>query len=181
MRLCSYDYQAARKAGWLENFSIVRELIARRSYPYVHSEIQFGERYGYISFSATMEDKAKGCRFKDIGYSSGYWAFHNIPVTKEKEDLCFLRAMCLAGLSCSAQEVIDTCKDNVAVYGKTAKKYDLLGLLSFATPLEVIVPNRDRYWCSEACATVIQAGVSFNVQPDRLHPTELHRQARLQF
>ena len=180
MYLQSYDYQAARKASW-KNVSVVRELIARRSFPYVHSEIQFGPRYGNISFSATMEDRAKCCRFKVINYTSGFWDMAIIPVTMEEEDLCFARAMALAGIGGYAGKAVDDCLKQGYLFGKEAKRYDLLGLLSFATPLEVIVPNRDRYWCSEAVATAIKAGrPDFNVEPDRLHPTALHQQTVIQ-
>ncbi len=52
------------------------------------------------------------------------------------------------------------------------KKYDLIGLLSHATPWKIIVPHRDRYWCSEADACVtkpaIYTGESTEITPDEL-------------
>ena len=146
----TYDAIAAKADG--KPLSFIDRLIMLRSKPYIHDEFQFSERYDDVSFSATMQDKARCCRFKKIRYSHPQrWKQQVIPMTDKQEDRAYKKA-------CELED----------------KKYDLLGLLSFGTRWRIIVPHRDRYWCAEAVATLVVAGRhSFDLIPDTLHPLAL--------
>ena len=61
-----FNYEKAVALGRKKTFK--GELIKHRSFPHTHSEFQFSERYNHLSFSSTIEDSFKGCRFKLIEY-----------------------------------------------------------------------------------------------------------------
>jgi len=85
-----------------------------------------------LSFSSTNEDAVKGCRLKRIRYSHPWW-------------------------DTIEQEVNNFQLDEIwrNIHKINGKKYDLIGLLSYATSWKIILPARDRYWCSEACLYVV--------------------------
>jgi len=196
MFLASFNYQRARRDKF-RNISAVREIIAIRSFPYVHSELLFTPQFCCISFSATLQDRAKGCRFKVIHYGSGYWDFVEIPISPLQELFCFYEAMRMAGFNPERNwrtEMIvnmtmhnheyshdggDT-SDNFLSSGK-ALKYGLWGLCSFGTPLKIIHPHPDRPWCSFAVARAIKAGTDLDCVPSEIHPADLHKLCRTKY
>lgn len=149
LKVKSYNARAAAEHG--KKLTMVDMLILLRSDPHTHTELKFSKRYDNVSFSATMQDGSKCCRFKHIAYSHPErWATHLIVVTKEQEGLMYRKALELKG-----------------------KKYGLWDLLSFGTPLRIIKPHPDKYWCTEAVATVLNAGGIETPRPDTLHPQGL--------
>jgi len=146
-----FNYERARKLGRKRTFA--GELIRLRSYPRTHVELQFNAACNYLSFSSTTEDAFHGCRFKLIHYSHPWWDCISREVTPEQLADIWFRAHELNG-----------------------KRYDLVGLLSFATPWEIIVPRRDRYWCSEAVAEAVKP--LYPDIPTEITPEELYKWLR---
>lgn len=146
-------YNAVRAAKFGKKLSPIDNLILLRSYPHTHVEIQYSRCYNNISFSATMQDNANACRFRDIDYgaNSERWDTIFLPVTSQQEEAGFARAKELEG-----------------------KPYDLIGLLSFASRLDIVKPNQNSYWCSEAVAEIILAMLGFDdFRPDSFSPSGL--------
>lgn len=141
-----FDYARSLELG--RKRTLAGELIKRRS-KLTHSEFQFSSMFHNLSFSATIEDAFKGCRFKLIHYTHAWWRTEEREITPEQETEIWNRAHSING-----------------------KKYDLVGLLSHATPWKIIVPHRDRYWCSENNAyiakPVIYTGGKTEITPDEL-------------
>ncbi len=142
-----FDYKRSLELGRKRTFA--GEIIKRRS-AFTHVEYQFSYFFHDISFSATIEDAFKGCRFKMIYYTHAWWRTVERQITPEQELCIWVRAHSING-----------------------KKYDLLGLGSHATPWRIIVPHRDRYWCSEADAYITQphiyTGEKTEITPDELY------------
>lgn len=162
-KIQSFNAYRAEKFGY--KLSGIDRLIMRRSFLHTHTEIQFSERYGNISFSATMADGAKCCRFKDINYTKHpeRWDTIIIPLTDNEEDLIYAKAKAIEG-----------------------KPYDLIGLLSFISDdLNWIKPSESGYWCSEAVSVAMRAVKRidnlFEQRPDEMHPTKLDTLARYFF
>ena len=156
MRLMSFNYPRAVEHGMKK--SLISNLILLRSNPYTHSEIEFSDG---ISFSSTMQDKVGGTRFKDIDYTKHpeRWDSVDIPVSVKNEKALYRVAVSMVGM-----------------------KYDLLGLLSFATPFSIIVPNANKVWCSEACGYLIKLVYDgLDIVPDKTHPTRLHEASQEYF
>ena len=144
-------YDAKRAELFGKKLTLTDKLIFARSRPLVHVEFQFSERYAHISFSATMRDGLDGCRFKAIDYTVNpqRWATLVLPLTDEQEDKAYLKA-------------------------KQIEKYpyDLFGLLSFISDLDVIKPDKYKYWCSEAVQELINAGFESTILfPEHTTPT----------
>ncbi len=139
-----FDYKRAVALG--RKKTLAGEIIKRRS-ELTHSEVQFSPFYHSLSFSSTMEDAFKGCRFKQIYYTHPWWKTIEWQVTAEQEYAIWCKA-----------------------WGINGKKYDLLGLGSFGTKWNIIVPHRDRYWCSESNAYIskphIFTGEKTEMTPD---------------
>ena len=157
MRLRSFYYKRAVKHGMKKTWA--GRLIALRSSPYTHSEIEFSDG---VSFSSTMQDGAGGTRFKDIDYTKhpDRWDSVEIPISMSDEMIVRVSADYLDG----------------------RVEYDLWGLLSFGTPLKIIKPNPDKMWCSEVCAYLLKK--IFNrlpITPDLTHPTLLHENLQQYF
>ncbi len=146
----TYDAIAAKADG--KPLSFVDRLIMFRSKPYTHTEFQFSERFDNVSFSATMKDKARCCRFKDIKYTHPQrWKKHIIPMSDTEEDLAFQKAKEIEWL-----------------------KYDLLGLSSFIImKWRIVRPSKLKYWCSECVACLLVVAKRLNLIPDELHPLGL--------
>jgi hypothetical protein len=146
-------YNAVRAEKFGKKLDAVDTLILRRSRPHVHCEFEFSERYGNISFSATLQDGSHGCRFKPIDYNEHpeRWDTLWLPMTDEQEDRAYARARELDG-----------------------KEYDLIGLLSFATALNLIKPDPDKYFCSEVDGELIVAAYGLtDFRCDEYCPTPL--------
>lgn len=153
--------------------------IGLRSY-LKHTELEFPEIYGCISFSATNADGCKCARFKMIDYTEHpqRWKTVLISVTREQCDLMFAEACRMAGITggywVKASSYLKLPSD-VCIYGPNALKYDLIGLLSFATRWEIIRPHAKWVWCTEACFKALQAGLPRLswVKPE-MHPEHGH-------
>lgn len=147
-------YNAVRAKAYGKELTTTDLIIFSRSKPLIHTEFQFSGRYGNISFSATMRDNAKGCRFENIDYNEHRerWDTLALPMTDEQEDAAYTRAKELNG-----------------------KGYDIFGLLSFISDFDVIKPNNEKYWCSEACAELIKTayGLGNDFIPDHFAPNDL--------
>ncbi len=142
-----FDYKRSLELGRKRTFA--GELIKRRS-DLTHSEFQFSPFFHDISFSSTIEDAFKGCRFKMIYYTHAWWRTIERQVSAEQELAIWFKAHSING-----------------------KKYDLWGLGSHATPWRIIVPSRDRYWCSENNTFItkpaIYTGKRTEITPDELY------------
>jgi hypothetical protein len=126
-------------------------LILKFSWPDTHCEFQFSAKYSNVSFSSTLRDGAKGCRFKQIDYTANpeRWNTLIVPLTDEQEVAAFAKA-----------NEINGCE------------YDLIGLLHLETGLAKTDP--DKYWCSEAVAELLKAAGKFLVDsPDQYTPAAL--------
>ena len=157
LRIRSFNALRAKKFGY--KLSLTDRLIMMRSPVHTHTELQFGSRFNHISFSATMKDRAKACRFKEITYSHPErWDTVEFELTDEVEALIFKRAQALVG-----------------------KPYDLWGLLSFATPLRLIKPSKKGYWCTEVVASLIEPVTEVPIVPDEMHPTMFDSVSRWYF
>ncbi len=144
-----FNYRAAVRLG--RGKTLIGEMILLRSDPYTHVEFQFSAKYNHLSFSSTQEDAFKGCRFKLIKYSNAWWTTLEVEITAEQEAQIWQRAHEING-----------------------KKYDLIGLLSFVTKWQIMVPNRNRYWCSEAIAHVITDVIYDGLL--EIHPLDLYHE-----
>ena len=134
-----------------------------------HYELQFTERYGRISFSSTLADGAKGCRFKLIEYSHPeYWDEVFIPVTAEQEREMWDRACDMANMHGPK----DCWPALHCYYGPNHIKYDLIGAaFSYWTKFDIWHPAKNGMVCNRACATVV-----LEVFPDAMDTvTQTHR------
>lgn len=120
-----------------------------------HTEEQFGLRYKYVSFSNTMADDCRCCRFKMIMYSHPIrWNTVESFPTDHREDMMWAKACQLADLP------IDWLEDanlmpNTCFYGDKAIKYDLIGLASHKG---IGSPDEVKMWCTEAVYVVKLVG-----------------------
>lgn len=159
MKLKSYNtYRAVQIYGYRE--TPAEHLIMLRSPVHTHTELQFGPRYDNISFSATMQDDAKCCRFKMIEYTHPErWDEIDIPATDEQEDRVYREAKKIEG-----------------------QPYDLKGLLSFGTELDIVKPKKNAWWCSECVIHILKSVFSdLPLEPDHTHPTLADTVCRMYF
>lgn len=146
VKLRSFNAIRAKQFGYKLTFT--DWLILRRSPLHTHTEFEFSNG---ISFSATMADGAKCARYKWIDYTKHpeRWDTVEIPVTEEQEQEMRYEADCLEGIP-----------------------YDLKGLLSHGTPLEIIRPHGVKVWCTEAVLMVVKSVFKdLPIIPDQSHPT----------
>jgi hypothetical protein len=150
IKIRSFNAYRAKKFGY--EYTASDKIIMMRSLLHTHTELQFSERHNEVSFSSTLQDDVKGCRFKQIEYSHPErWDTLSLFVTDEEEDLMYQAAQSIEG-----------------------KPYDLLGLLSFSTEFEIIKPDKDKYWCTEAALFVVKSVPRFQdipLSPEKAHPT----------
>jgi hypothetical protein len=186
MELKSFNAIRAKMFG--KELTGVDKVTLTRSSPQNHSEGKFSARYQNISFSATMQDHCNCARFKMIDYSHPeYWETVVIPMTDAEEDsawseACSLSDMPIDWLSTYATDVVGI------YYGQNAIPYDLIGVLSRATALNIIKPDPNKIWCSEAVnMTFVAAKSCWKAfletikQPIELFPHELDMLARYYF
>jgi hypothetical protein len=150
-KIRTYNARQARLFG--VKMTPTDNIVCLVSDPQTHCEFQFSERYKNISFSSTLTNGDKGCRFKDIGYSHPeYWDTLILPMTDEEEDRAYARALELDG-----------------------KLYDLIGVAGLASEHNIIKQDPNKYWCSEAVAELIIAGKprSLNFVPSFYTPRAL--------
>jgi len=143
----SYDAVAAKEGG--KDFSATDIIIMRRSARLIHTEFQFSPRNNSESFSSTLRDGEKGCRFESIDYTKHpeRWNKIVLPMTNVQEDVAYCRAEDLEGC-----------------------KYDLIGLASFASSLNIIKEHPDKYWCTEAVLELCKAAYGWDIVPHHYHP-----------
>ena len=119
-----------------------------------HTELQFSERYGNISFSATRQDGCKCARFKMIGYTHPErWQAVEFDVTEEQEDVIFRKCCEMADVNGTMAELmVDMPRYSTCYCGPDALKYDTPAVLfSFITKWEIWRGHRSRVFCTEAC------------------------------
>jgi len=149
MKLRSFNAVRAELFGY--ELTLIDKMIMLRSPIHTHTEIQHSDRYGGNSFSATMADDCKCCRFKLIGYSHPeFWDTVLIPCTAEQEALVWAENCRMADMSTNTPSIWGVIP-NAVYYGVGAMEYDLMGLLSFATKFDVIKYDKDKRWCTRAC------------------------------
>lgn len=163
LNLCkirSFNAYRAEKFGYIP--TAIDKLIMWRSKLHTHTEFEYSAKYNNISFSATMADKARCCRFKQIDYTEHpeRWDTIEVYLTDEEEDLVYKEAKRIEFAA-----------------------YDLIGLLSFLDEdISWIKPSDTGFWCTEAVATILYmvAWIKnlINVPADKLHPTKLDTLAR---
>jgi hypothetical protein len=151
--LWSYDARQAAKYG--KPLTPEEWIILRVSDPLIHDEFQFSERYNKISFSSTLRDGAKGCRFKLIDYTihPERWLPLILPMTDDEEDRAYIEAERIEG-----------------------RPYDFIGLGSLSDLPITLPPAKNGYWCSESLGTVIKAAYQwgYSFRPDHYHPVSLY-------
>ena len=156
MRYRSYNPTLARLYG--KKPSRTDRLIQHRS-ELTHTEIQFSDRYGGISFSATMADDCKCARFKMIAYSHPErWCTTELEMTDEQEDAVFEKCCEMADIDRECLEVwLLGCDDSMPAdgylhYGDDALKYDLNAVrFSFITKLNLWRGHEKKVFCTESC------------------------------
>ena len=111
-----------------------QRIILLRSQPHVHTEFQFSERNNNRSFSSTLQDGAKGTRFKDIKYSheKEWWDTVIVPMTDNEEDRAYREALRMIGMS-----------------------YDLKGQLAHVTGFKIWRPSKKKIWCTKAVGRLV--------------------------
>ena len=117
--------------------SLTSKMILWRSTPHDHTEFQFSERYGSESFSSTMQDAAKGTRFKDIKYThqAERWDDVIVHMTDKEETKAYQEAIKMVGM-----------------------KYDLVGQLAHVSKFKIWRPSKKKIWCTKAVGRVAYAG-----------------------
>jgi hypothetical protein len=136
----------------------------------LHSEWQFSDRYGNISFSSTLSDGCNGARFKMIGYSHGYrWSTVLIAVTAEQEAVLFAKACEMADIHIG-QYIVEAFIENIqegliqAGFGPNHIKYDKgAAFFSFISKRNIWKPSKTKMICNRAVAEVM-----LTVWPDML-------------
>jgi hypothetical protein len=133
------SFNAVRAEMFGRKLTVQDKIILSHSCPHTHTELQFSSRYGNISHSSTKADGANGPRFKQIDYSHPErWDTVDVPATDEQEDIMYKKAVEL---------------------NESGAKYDLIGLLTFATSLDIVQPDRKNIWCTEDVNMLLIAGL----------------------
>jgi hypothetical protein len=145
----------------------------------LHTELEFSDRYGDISFSSTLSGGCNGARFKMIGYSHPYrWSTVYIPVTAEQEAVLFKKGCEMAGLDNSMRRqmieialglrgcvnpfeaIVSGCehlyKDNSCFFGPNHIQYDKgAAFFSFISKRNIWKPSKTKMICNRAVAEVM--------------------------
>jgi hypothetical protein len=147
-------------------------------YKATHTELQFSDTYGGLSFSATTIDKTACCRLKKILYSheEERWDTVEIEVTPEQERAMFGKACEMADVDIALTAVRDGwISPNDSFHGPKAIKYDKAGVfLSNIHPARIWGGSSSKVWCSEACAYITNASGLTDVVPDMQIPAQFH-------
>lgn len=134
-------------------------LIALRSMG-VHTQLQFTDRYGRISFTSTMRHGVNGCCFLNTQYShEDYWDAVYLPVTADEEAKIWDEACKMAGVTNPAFK--DEYKvTNFCYYGPSHIKYDFWqgAVFSYISKAKIIKPSKLRRVCNRAVTEAILAG-----------------------
>ena len=167
--------------------------------PETHTEFKYSMRYAGVSSSATMADKCRCFRFKNIDYDKhpARWKIDVIHLTDEQEDRIMVVALQMAGLldrefdfDHRRHSVISILYDHIQAfkvnsygtiwYGKDALKYDLIGVsISFISTRRIWRPHTKWVWCSESAVMLIQVAYSdFNGPADEQTPSSARKSWR---
>lgn len=151
---------------------------------YTHTEIQYSDRYGGISASATMADGCNCFRFKMIDYTKHplRWKSVIIPCTDEQEDLMFAEDCRMAGFSLAwcdnfINNFTDTVDFDCYVYGRNAMKYDKWGVIFCNISHRRILRSSDKLvWCTESrIMALLKAFPDLTARhPDEYRPNNGH-------
>lgn len=143
LKLRCYNAKRAQRFGKpLEPSDMAVLLISN---PLIHCELQFSQSYAEISFSSTLKNGAKGCRFLQIEYSHPErWDTLYLPVTCQQEDAAYAKAQELEG-----------------------KQYGFAELFG--------LPEPDKYCCSRAVAELIKAAYRYgdDFRTSKMTPADL--------
>lgn len=158
MQLNSFNALRAEMFGYV--LTRTDKTILHRSSPETHNETRFSGRYGHISISSTLRDRAKCARFKMIGYShEAYWDTDDIPMTDEQEDRAWAKACEMADMPVDWYEKAKALiGPNAVYYGPNAVPYDLWGQIAHLSKWHIWKPSWKKTWCSRTCNDVILAG-----------------------
>lgn len=175
MFLKSYNYKRARKTGAAFNFtSYAINIVSEET----HSEAVFEIAYKQISFSNTMADGVKGCRFKYITYSHPErWDTDIIPVSKENIIKRIRKACKLADVTPEQLYIwAKTARPGDILHGPNHKKYDFLGTaLSFVSRAKVVKSSKKKGRCCEDVMNVIlstEPELAKIVNPEEITPDD---------
>jgi hypothetical protein len=180
------------KKEWLINPSVGEDLVYSDClytkdkcktwyYLAVHTEIQFSDTYGGLSFSATTIDKTACCRLKKIMYSheEERWDTVEIEVTEEQERAMFGKACEMADVNYG--DIMDAGErfgyaDKATFHGPNAVKYDKAGVfLSNIHPARIWGGSSSKVWCTESVCMVTNAGgITEEKYPDTQIPAQYH-------
>lgn len=124
-----HSFNARRAVQFGYKLSMNDRFILMRSWMHTHTEGQFSRRHNNISFSSTLKDGSKGCRFKDIKYSHPErWDTVRVILTYDEEDRLYNEYLKLVGMG-----------------------YDLKAVaFGFITTRKIIKPNPLKRWCTRA-------------------------------
>jgi len=117
-----------------------------------HVELQFSPNFKSLSYSATTVGGYNCARFKLIRYSHLEQRWHTlvIPVTPLEEETIFFAACLRAGTP-----------------------YDIIGVTSLATKLDIIKPDPNKTWCSKEVLIALKEALpiigSNDVKPDEAY------------
>ena len=149
---------------------------------HTHTELQYTDRYGGISSSATMRNGADHFRLRDINYTEHPERWHtiHIPVTADQEQKIFEMSCHMADQN--PNSVYDAITHGYLEgdwYGRDALKYDKIGVVACNILPMRIIRSRDKYvWCTEGCAMALQAAfpdLLGKYKPDDLTPDLGHK------
>ncbi len=168
-------------------------LIRLRSWPFIHVEVIFSSRYGGISWSCTLRDGCKCCRFKLIDYTKHpeRWEGVVVPFTDEEEDRAWEMACSMADLPDDWQDSelgdypLWYLQDNGCYYGDDPIKYDILGMgCHISVTRKWWKSNPDKTNCSKACNDLVLEAIierpnvkdyaELFLRQDEMKPTELY-------
>ena len=150
-----------KKPSWTDRFIGLRSELS-------HTELQFSERYGNVSFSATLADGCKCARFKMIGYSHPErWLTAVLEVTDEQEDAIFEKCCEMAAMRPEVAKAFcldpekgwwdgDCCTlyphTKGLYYGPKALKYDTPQVVfGFISKLRIKKGDKRKVFCTESC------------------------------
>jgi len=174
------DADPAYKKTWTDRLIQIKSR-------YTHTEIQYSDRYGGISASATMADGCNCFRFKMIDYTKHplRWKSVIIPCTDEQEDLIWDEDCRMAGMDNHAETsmMIDVAHGDAeyfepCFFGPNAMKYDKWGVIFCNISHRRIIGSSDKLvWCTESrIMTPLKVYPDLtDKHPDEFRPDNGHR------
>lgn len=147
-------------------------------YKAVHTERQFSETFGNLSFSSTTADGADGCRFKLIEYSHPeYWDTVEREVTRDQELSMFLKACKMADVQVrEITELVewDVIRPDAIVQGPNHTRYDHYMPIAFINQRVIWKVSETKRHCTRAVCEVDCAGGLHDCECDEVMPAQYH-------